>query len=124
MQMVDKEGRLFGRYNIIDVFFCLFIIALIPVFIFGWKAYHRKATPLPPPTEYVVQPTCPNCNQAFRLKLKVKEPYPKNYKTVCPLCLNEIVVNKSPEIAPSINWTQEYHKYLLEESKKKKCNTD
>jgi hypothetical protein len=44
MAIVDAQGRLFGRLNLLDAFLALFLLALIPL---GYGAYVLFRTPLP-----------------------------------------------------------------------------
>ena len=43
MSIIDKNGRLFGKINIIDLFVILIVLFVIPMFIFGYKAMTVRA---------------------------------------------------------------------------------
>ena len=51
MQFIDKQGRIFGKWNIIDFLVVIFILSLTPMFYFGWKLQKRRqlSQPLPLP---------------------------------------------------------------------------
>lgn len=43
MKIIDDEGRLFGKINLIDFLFCLFIIFLTPMFFYGYKLFFTNS---------------------------------------------------------------------------------
>ena len=46
-KIIDDQGRLFGKVNIIDLIVLIFFLSLTPMFYFGWKIY-QKPPPTPP----------------------------------------------------------------------------
>ena len=42
MQIIDKEGRLFGLINVIDFIVLCFILSLTPMLYYGWKIAHKS----------------------------------------------------------------------------------
>lgn len=41
MRIIDKQGRLFGKINLIDFLVVLFILYLVPTFYFGYKLFNK-----------------------------------------------------------------------------------
>ena len=39
VKIIDKEGRLFGRINVIDFIVLLFILGLMPMFYYGYRIF-------------------------------------------------------------------------------------
>ena len=65
MSLVDDRGRVFGRYNLVDVAVAFVLLALIPL---GYAAYALFRTPLPQLT--VVEPTTRQFEKEFRVVVK------------------------------------------------------
>lgn len=40
--VIDEQGRLFGKINVIDCLIILFLFCIIPVFYFGYKIFTKK----------------------------------------------------------------------------------
>ena len=40
--LIDNKGRIFGKWNIIDVIVVLFILAIMPMFYYGFKIMSKK----------------------------------------------------------------------------------
>jgi len=43
MVIIDKQGRIFGKWNIIDFLVCCFFLCLLPLFWFQWKIFNIKS---------------------------------------------------------------------------------
>jgi len=44
MKLIDEKGRIFGKVNIIDALVVLFVIGLIPIFIWGYRLLNEIPT--------------------------------------------------------------------------------
>lgn len=42
MKIIDEQGRIFGRINVIDFLVLLFFVSLTPMFYFGYKIFNKK----------------------------------------------------------------------------------
>lgn len=51
MKIIDENGRLFGKINVIDLLVIIFFLFLTPTFYFGYRIFHKK--PVAPVTENV-----------------------------------------------------------------------
>lgn len=49
MKILDAQGRLFSKINIIDFLAIMFLLSLTPMFYFGYKIFNKKPPALPPP---------------------------------------------------------------------------
>lgn len=101
MKIIDKNGRLFGKINIIDFFLLVLLISTIPAFYYGHKVMTAKSmhAPLPlPAVEYMVQFICPNCHNSIKINIpfgqSVKNWIKKQSWAECPICKCEIKLGK------------------------------
>ncbi len=46
LKIIDNQGRLFGKINIIDFIVLIFLLCLTPMFYFGYKIFIKKPPPL------------------------------------------------------------------------------
>src|SRR5712691_7496914 len=65
MSIVDDNGRLFGRINLIDAALLLFVIGLIPIGVVAFRVFR-----VPPPRIEAVQPVSQPEGPARRIRLK------------------------------------------------------
>ena len=120
--MIDKQGRVFGKINIIDLIVSLSIIVVLPTMIyFGFKILNRP--PPEPAKVYRISRICPNCGAARNIEIPWGELIPKTYSNKCYNCLNEVCYIK-PKKKPvkvtyreGTNYAQEYYKWRLEKEK-------
>ena len=119
--IIDNKGRLFGKWNIVDVIVILFFLCIIPATLLAWRILN-KPIPLPEPsTHYSISKSCPNCGYPHSIKIKKGELMPSFYSGVCENCKNEVVYIITPPIEPKkvvlsedVNYLQEYYKRALE----------
>ena len=65
MAIVDEQGRLFGRFNLLDALLILLIAGLVPL---GYVSYVIFRTPLPRLTR--VEPATINLDKVMRIKIR------------------------------------------------------
>jgi len=74
MRMLDGEGRLFGRFNLIDVTFALFVFALVPIGYASWLLFRT-----PPPVVESISPSVvtvnPKTNQQIAIRGRNLRPF-------------------------------------------------
>lgn len=51
MKIIDENGRLLGKINVLDFLVIIFFISLTPMFYFGYKIFNRK--PAAPVTQNI-----------------------------------------------------------------------
>ena len=108
-RLIDSQGRLFGRINIID-FGCLALgLCMLPAIYFGYRILTKPASPPVVKSYYELQRLCPICNLPVKIAVKLGEqPDPDLYETVCPHCQNKVTLDISP--LPNFNAAEELHK--------------
>ena len=83
-KMIDNQGKVFGRINIIDLLIVIGMICFLIALPFAWKVMTTKPGPLPPDERiYALRLSCPVCGWVNRLELLKGELPPDFYKTKC-----------------------------------------
>ncbi|RPH41485.1 MAG: DUF4330 family protein [Burkholderiales bacterium] len=95
MKLIDKEGRLFGWINIIDLLVVIFLLSLVQMVYFGKKISTYKPPSLPI-TYYEITKPCPICGLPIKIRVDKGKLPPEEYKTICQWCENEIYLIKKP----------------------------
>lgn len=132
MALTDKQGRIFGKINIIDFLVFVFILCItsgliiLPKLIIARERRMAKEQARLKQV-YIVSRFCPNCGKPIiidTIEGKIKgiplgEACPQDYKTTCKWCGNPVVLNKSKPkpkpILPATNWMQAEAEYDLKE---------
>ena len=65
MAIVDQQGRLFGRFNVVDVVVAVFVLGLIPL-LYGAAVLFR----VPPPTLSAIEPASMQAGPGGRVTIK------------------------------------------------------
>lgn len=91
MKIIDKQGCLFGKINIIDFAVFLILFISIPAFIFGHKVLTREVPSPPPELTYTIKRNCPICGKTKEIVIPRGESLPLHYKAKCSRCGNEVV---------------------------------
>lgn len=85
--LIDEKGRLFGKINLIDFLVIVFLLALTPMFWFGYKIFTKRPAPTPAPT-----PTQSISLEEYELWQAIKKEHPRLFKKkpICPMRKQEI----------------------------------
>ncbi len=120
--IIDKQGKLFGKVNLIDFLITLALVLLIPFSYYFYKII-TKESQIEESSVYEARRSCPNCKKSLLIDTiegEVKgipkgQPLPKFYETVCKRCGNKVVlIEPSPLEKPPLSYNEQYYKRQLE----------
>jgi len=114
MQIIDKRGFIHifkWKINIIDFVVICFLIGLVPMGYYAAVIYNKKST-IEVKHEYEATFHCPNCKRDFIEMIAHGKPIPQNHSTVCPICKNKVMVNKTP-LSANLSYQEQYYRFLL-----------
>lgn len=109
--MIDKNGRIFGKLNIVDFLALCFVLMVAPAGYFGWKIATKKpVVDFKTTTCYKKEFSCPNCEKTIEIWKTKGHPMPEQFKDVCPYCKCKIELKESLQITVN-NFLKKYPKF-------------
>jgi len=110
--MPNKEGKIFGRINVIDFIVLMICIVGISAGIFAKTTFRNRPEP-EPITTYRITRTCPNCGLSIPIEIDKGKLIPKQTEPIiCERCGNEIVLIKHIGEPQPPNYSQMFYEFL------------
>ena len=123
MGIIDNQGRIFKRINIIDFCIILIILFVAPVIYFSQKIFNEPQQPYVAATTYLITKHCPICEAPYTIEIEKGRQPPTSYTELCQNCGNVVEFIKAPIIVDPLpdnaDYEQEYYKKMLEILNKK-----